>query len=81
MIPLFNVVLESGTTPALPGGGVKTMWETITSGVGSFVTGVLTPVAEFCTKSEVPLAFLAVTFVGLGVRMLRKTIGAFGRGR
>lgn len=56
------------------------MWDTITNGVKSFVSGVLTPVATFCTQTEVPLAFLAVTFVGLGVRMLRKTIGAFGRG-
>lgn len=57
------------------------MWETITTGVGSFISGVLTPVSEFCTKSEVALAFLTVTFVGFGVRVLRRTIGAFGRGR
>lgn len=61
--------------------GETTMWTTITSGVGSFISGVLTPVANFCTQSEVPLAFLSVTFLALGVRMLRKTIGAFGRGR
>lgn len=78
---LLSAASDPGSSlPALPEGGVS-MWETITSGVGSFITGVVKPVADFCTQSEVPLAFLAVTFAALGVRMLRKTIGAFGRGR
>lgn len=67
--------------PALPGGGGGTMWETIGSGATSFVTNVLTPVGTFCTSNEICLAFLSVTFVGLGIRMLRRAIGAFGRGR
>lgn len=76
----INFISSAGSsTPALEGG--VNMWETITNGVSSFVTGVLTPVANFCTQSEVPLAFLSVTFLSLGVRTLRKTIGAFGRGR
>ena len=74
------VMSLAGETPALPGGGGN-MWTTITSGVGSFITGVLTPVANFCTSNEICLAFLGVTFAGLGVRILRRTIGAFGRGR
>ena len=57
------------------------MWETISKGVSSFVSGVLIPVADFCANSEIALAFLAVTFAGLGVRILRRSIGAFGRGR
>ena len=86
MSNLFHAVLSAGlggdiTQPALPSGGGGSMWETITTGVGSFITGVLKPVADFCTQSEVPLAFLAVTFAGLGVRLLRRTLGAFGRGR
>lgn len=74
------VMSLAGETPSLPEGGGN-MWTTITSGVGSFITGVLKPVADFCTESEIALAFLAVTFAGLGVRILRRTIGAFGRGR
>lgn len=70
------------TPPALTGGGgSSTMWETIGNGASSFVTNVLTPVGTFCTSNEICLAFLSVTFVGLGVRMLRRVIGAFGRGR
>lgn len=70
------------TPPALTGGGgSSTMWETIGNGASSFVTNVLTPVGTFCTSNEICLAFLSVTFVGLGVRMLRRAIGAFGRGR
>lgn len=67
--------------PALPGGGGGSMWETIGNGASSFVTNVLTPVGTFCTSNEICLAFLSVTFVGLGVRILRRAIGAFGRGR
>lgn len=76
----FIMAASAGGTPALPGGG-DSMWETITSGVGSFITGVVTPVANFCTSNEIALAFLSVTFAGLGVRLVRRTIGAFGRGR
>lgn len=61
--------------------GGATMWETITSGVTSFTTGVLTPITTVCTSNPIALAFLSVTFVGLGVRILRRVIGAFGRGR
>lgn len=70
------------TPPALTeGGGSSDMWETIGNGASSFVTNVLTPVGTFCTSNEICLAFLSVTFVGLGVRLLRRAIGAFGRGR
>lgn len=56
------------------------MWESISNGVISFVSGVLTPLADFCANSEISLAFLAVTFATLGVRILCRTFGAFGRG-
>lgn len=69
------------TQPALPGEGVSGMWKTITDGVASFTTGVLEPVTEVCTSNPIALAFLSVTFAGLGVRILRRVIGAFGRGR
>ena len=61
-------------------GGVN-MWEKITSGVSSFISGVVTPVASEVSQNEIALAFLAVTFTTLGVRMLRRIISAFGRGR
>ena len=56
------------------------MWATITGGVTTFISGILVPVANFCTSNGICLAFLTVTFVSLGVRILRKSIGAFGRG-
>lgn len=59
----------------------SSMWETITNGVSSFTTGVLAPVTDVCTSNPIALAFLSVTFAGLGVRILRRVIGAFGRGR
>lgn len=79
---MFNpFVMALAETPALPGGGGSNMWETITSGVNSFITGVVTPVMTLCTTSEICLAFLACTFVGIGVRNVRRLVGAFGRGR
>lgn len=69
------------TQPALPGEGGVSMWTTIGEGAGSFIEKVLTPVGTFCTSNEICLAFLSVTFVGLSVRLLRRAIGAFGRGR
>lgn len=57
------------------------MWATLTGGVSTFISGILIPVASFCTSNGICLAFLTVTFVGLGVRILRRTVSAFGRGR
>lgn len=81
-LPAVTAFADEGDQLELPvGGGESSMWETIGNGVGSFVTNVLTPVGTFCTSNEICLAFLSVTFVGLGVRMIRRVIGAFGRGR
>ena len=73
-MPLTTLAEASAT-------GSEGMWKTITDGVSSFTTGVLSPVMETVTSNPIPLAFLSVTFVGLGVRILRRVIGAFGRGR
>lgn len=59
----------------------ETVMEFITTGVGKFISGVFAPVLDFCSTNWVALAFLSVTFAGLGVRLVRKTITAFGRGR
>lgn len=64
-----------------PGKGGVGMWETIGDGVGSFIENVVTPVGTFCANNQICLAFLSVTFVGLGIRLLRRAISAFGRGR
>lgn len=53
----------------------------IGEGASSFISGVLTPIGEYCVNSEICLAFLAVCFAALGVRVLRRSVGAFGRGR
>lgn len=73
--------IPGGGMLVVPEGGGSSMWETIGNGAGSFITNVLTPVGTFCTSNEICLAFLSVTFVKLGVMMIRRAIGAFGRGR
>lgn len=57
------------------------MWSTITGGVSTFFNGILVPVTSFCTTNGICLLFLTVTFIKLGVGVLKKTISAFGRGR
>ena len=61
--------------------GGTSIWDTVTSGASSFVSGVLTPVFDLCSTNGICLAFLSVTFLGLGVKLVRKVISAFGRGR
>ncbi len=75
------IMAASSEVPALPEGGDVSMWKTITSGVGDFITGVFTPVMNAVASSEIALAFLSVSFFFLAVRGVRRTIGAFGRGR
>lgn len=65
-------------TPVLPTGDPVAV---IGDGASSFVSGFLIPFWEWCVNSEIILAFLAVDFVILGVRMLQRSVGAFGRGR
>lgn len=76
----FLMVADVGDQIMLPGGG-ESMWTTITTGVGHVITDIMTPVLDFVTKQEICLAFLAVTFTSLGIRLGRRAIGALGRGR
>lgn len=46
-----------------------------------FLTGVVSPMFEFASTNSVVLCLLAVTFMTLGVRILRRVIGSLGRGR
>ena len=61
--------------------GTLDMWASITGGVGTFVNGILMPVASFCTSNGICLMFLTATFIKLGVGVLKRSISAFGRGR
>ena len=54
--------------------------DSVMNKTGSFL-GLVTEIGNTCANNEICLAFLTVTFIGLGVRLLRKIIGAFGRGR
>ncbi len=67
--------------PTVPTEGGGSMWETIGDGVTQFTTGVLTPVTTVVSSNPIALAFLSVTFVLAGVRVLKRVINAFGRGR
>ena len=57
-----------------------TVSEQVFSGADNFL-GLVTKVGNACVQNEICMLFLTATFLGLGVRLLRKVIGAFGRGR
>lgn len=67
--------------PALPGEGGTNMWESIGTGVSSFITNVMTPVGNEIVKNEVILAMLSVTFVMFGIRAIGRAVRSLGRGR
>lgn len=64
---------NSGTTSG-------TVLKKVSSGSVSFLSGFITPILKMCSTSPICLAFLTVTFVGLGALMIRRFIRAFGRG-
>lgn len=62
------------------GEGAVTVSQKIFGGTQNFLD-LVTKVGDTCVNNEICVMFLTATFVGLGVRLLRKVIGAFGRGR
>lgn len=57
-----------------------TMWETLTSGGESFISGFLSPTLELASSNAICLAFLTVTFVKLGVKMVKSFSRSLGKG-
>lgn len=42
---------------------------------------LINKIGDMCINNEICVLFLTATFVCIGVRLLRKVIGSFGRGR
>lgn len=61
--------------------GMEAIWTSITTVIGNFTSDVLTPVTEFVTTNPLALIFLGISFVGIGIRYLKRVTYAFGRGR
>lgn len=49
--------------------------------VESFLTDIVTPVFNTCTSNNLCLIFLGISFVGIGIRYMKRITRAFGRGR
>lgn len=60
---------------------MEALWTTVTSVITNFITNVLTPVIELCTTNNLTLIFLGISFIGIGIRYMRRITYAFGRGR
>lgn len=56
------------------------MVEQIFSGVGN-VIGVMNEIGTNAASNEICILFMSFTVVGLGMRMFKRLIRAFGRGR
>lgn len=73
-VPIYS--LTSDVNSAADGN----FWGTIVSGSNKFFTGIVTPVSTEVANSEIALAFLVVTFVGLGVGLFKRIARSLGRG-
>ncbi len=82
---MFPILLSAAGTVEVVGEEVpinmEAIWTSITSVVGKFIEGVLTPVATFVTSNPISLIFLGVSFIGIGIRYMKRVTYAFGRGR
>ena len=85
MLAMLLSAASEGSQITLPEEGVnmsmEAIWTTITTVISNFFTGVLTPVSEFVTTNPIALIFLGISFVGIGIRYLKRVTYAFGRGR
>lgn len=73
------VAVAALETPALPTS--SEMWTTVTTGASNFVTGVVTPAMNLIGSNAICLMFLSVSFTFLGIKAVRRVVGALGRGR
>ena len=60
---------------------MEAIWTAVTTVISNFLKDVLTPVAEFVTTNSIALIFLGISFVGIGIKYLKRVTYAFGRGR
>ena len=60
--------------------GIESIFTSAITVVTNFLS-LLTDIFNFCVGNFVCLIFLGVTFVGIGIRYMRRVVGAFGRGR
>lgn len=60
--------------------GINSLFSSSAKVVTNFL-GVVSCVFNFCVGNVVCLIFLGITFIGIGIRYMRRVCGAFGRGR
>lgn len=60
---------------------MEAIWTSITTVIGDFLSDVLTPVSTFVTGNPIALIFLGISFVGIGIKYLKRVTYVFGRGR
>lgn len=75
MMPFALALAE---TPASP--DAVSVLDTVAQNADDFI-GLVTKIGDVCVNNEICIAFLTVTFMTLGVRMVGRIIRAFGRGR
>lgn len=60
---------------------MEAIWTAVTTVISNFISDVLTPVTQYVTTNPIALIFLGISFVGIGIKYLKRVTYAFGRGR
>lgn len=72
--------LASVNTPALPdGGGEGTMVESVMGNIPKIISGVITPLGSEISTNPVCQLALSVGLIGVGIKLFKRLIGAFGK--
>lgn len=69
---------EQVTLPELEGGGYY-MLKTLMDNVASLITGLVTPLGEVISTNPVCQLALSVGLMGVGIKLFKRLVGAFGR--
>lgn len=67
-----------GEQLTLPEGG-DNMVKNIMDNVPTLITGLLTPIGEVISTNPVCLLALSVGLIGVGIKLFKRLVGAFGR--
>ena len=82
---LISAAGTEGSQITLPEEGVnmsmEAIWTGITTAAGNFLNDIVSPVTTFVTSNDLALTFLGVSFIGIGIKYLKRITYAFGRGR
>lgn len=76
-----NVNTSPGGSGSDTSAGIASIFKVVADTITNFLSGVFSPVFDFCTGNPLTLIILGISFIGIGIRYMRRVTNAFGRGR